>query len=202
MTIQLPCCQYLLKMLCKGVLLMNTILTNKTTYYNPEKKNSMLLFQKHISYLLSKYNTSNSDIVIVCIGSDRATGDCLGPLVGDKLSKSKCPYFVYGTLDAPVHAKNLHRTIKTIYKKHTNPFIIAIDASLGNSNHVGYVSLIQGALKPGIGVNKSLPDIGNISITGIVNISGMINNIIIQSTRLAVVMNLADFISDGLLSSY
>ena len=105
---------------------------------------------------------------------------------------------MYGNLEYPVHAKNLYQTLEHIRKKHADPFIIAIDASLGSSRHVGYVSIIQGALKPGIGVDKDLPDIGDISITGIVNISGMINHMLIQTTRLGLVMNLADFISDGL----
>lgn len=177
---------------------MNALLSQKTSYYNPDSFHSMLSFQKHLSDLLSPHNTSSRDIVIVCIGSDRATGDCLGPLVGDKLSKLNNPFTVYGTLEHPVHAKNLHETVEQIHKNHINPFIIAIDASLGTSRHVGYVSVINGALKPGIGVNKDLPLIGDVSITGIVGISGMINQMIIQTTRLNLVMHLADFISRGL----
>lgn len=177
---------------------MDTLLNKKVSYYNPRKRESINTFQRHLSYLLSTHNAGKKDVVIICIGSDRATGDCLGPLVGDKLLKCNCPFYVYGTLEYPVHAKNLYQTLEHIRKKHSDPFIIAIDASLGSSRHVGYVSIIQGALKPGIGVDKELPDIGDISITGIVNISGMINHMLIQTTRLGLVMNLADFISDGL----
>lgn len=177
---------------------LDALLNKKVSYYNPRKRESINTFKNHLSYLLSAHNADKKDIVIICIGSDRATGDCLGPLVGDKLSKCNCPFYVYGTLDYPVHAKNLYQTLEHVRRKHGNPFIIAIDASLGSSRHVGYVSIIQGALKPGIGVDKELPDIGDISITGIVNISGMINHMLIQTTRLGLVMNLADFISKGL----
>ena len=48
------------------------------------------------------------EVVFLCIGSDRITGDSLGPLIGHKLSKehlSRCS--IYGTLDQPVHALNL-----------------------------------------------------------------------------------------------
>lgn len=170
-----------------------------TTYYNPSKKNAGREFCYHLSKLLRDYNAHLRDIVIVCIGSDRATGDCLGPLVGDMLTKSDNTFYVYGTLEHPVHACNLSSTLKMIKQKYKNPLIIAIDASLGKSSHVGYVSIFEGAIKPGIGVGKKLPLVGDISITGIVNESGSCSNLIIQSTSLGLVMNLANFICRGVL---
>lgn len=134
----------------------------------------------------------------MCIGSDRATGDCLGPLVGEKLSQGGSSVSVYGTLASPVHAKNLPSTIKKIRRYHNDPLIIAVDASLGTSRHVGYVTLGKGALKPGTGVEKKLPQIGDICITGIVNVSGMINQMLLQTTRLHLVFKLSDFIYAGL----
>ena len=77
-------------------------------------------------------------------------------------------------------------------------FIIAIDASLGMANHIGFITLGEGSLYPGIGVNKELPCVGDIFITGIVNISGMLNNLLLQTTRLDIVMKLADFICYGI----
>lgn len=47
-------------------------------------------------------------IILVCIGTDRSTGDALGPLVGTKLEQVGITNFqVFGTLDEPVHALNL-----------------------------------------------------------------------------------------------
>lgn len=57
----------------------------------------------------------NQPLVLICIGSDRATGDCLGPLVGQSLMDFPV-YSVYGTLQFPVHAKNLDKTMELIYK--------------------------------------------------------------------------------------
>ena len=105
---------------------------------------------------------------------------------------------MYGTLASPVHAKNLPSTIKKIRRYHNDPLIIAVDASLGTSRHVGYVTLGKGALKPGTGVEKKLPQIGDICITGIVNVSGMINQMLLQTTRLHLVFKLSDFIYAGL----
>lgn len=147
--------------------------------------------------LLSQH-ISAQDIVILCIGTDRATGDCLGPLVGEHLQQVLPTLPVYGNLKEPIHALNLETTIQSIYNNHKNPFIIAIDASLGIQEHVGYATLSPSPLKPGKGVNKNLPAIGNLSITGIVNVAGFPNSILLQSTRLHTVVTLANCISNAI----
>jgi putative sporulation protein YyaC len=63
------------------------------------------------------------------------------------------------------------------------------------------ITLSNAPLYPGIGVNKKLPAIGDISITGIVNLSGKPGMSLLQSTRLYTVSNMARFISDAILSS-
>jgi len=144
------------------------------------------------------YDESYTDIVIVCIGTDRATGDCLGPLIGYKVKDMRYNnVHVFGTLDEPVHAKNLCEYIK-LFTKFDKPFIIAIDACLGRLERIGFVNIKEGPLSPGSGVNKSLPAIGNINITGIVNVGGFMEIMILQNTRLSVVMNMANLIANGL----
>lgn len=144
------------------------------------------------------YDESYSDIVIVCIGTDRATGDCLGPLIGYKVKDMKYEnVHVYGTLDEPVHAKNLGEYIQQL-NKYEKPFIIAIDACLGRLERIGFINIKDGPLSPGSGVNKNLPAIGNINITGIVNVGGFMEIMILQNTRLSIVMNMANLIANGL----
>ena len=82
-----------------------------------------------------------------------------------------------------------------INQTYEDAFIIAIDASLGKSYHIGYITLGEGSLKPGAGVDKNLPAVGDIFITGIVNFSGLLDNLLLQTTRLNVVMSMADQIS-------
>ncbi|SFS06471.1 spore protease YyaC [Anaeromicropila populeti] len=178
---------------------MNTTKQEKEIhYYNAKDVSTIYDFCKTFTNMLQKKSTSMQEVVLLCIGSDRATGDCLGPIIGYKLSKVSHPnLFVYGTLDKPVHAKNLNETISYIKEHHRNPVLIAIDASLGSTNHVGYITLGEGSLRPGIGVDKELPAVGDIFITGIVNISGMLNHMLLQTTRLDVVMKLADYICVG-----
>lgn len=148
--------------------------------------------------ILTRRLKRHQTAVLICIGSDRATGDCLGPIIGYKLAYyNNYRFAVYGTLESPVHAKNLQDTISFIKKTHKNPLIIAIDASLGTKSHIGYVTLMEGGLRPGIGVDKNLPEVGDISITGIVNLSGMVSQMLLQTTRLHTVMQMADFIVQG-----
>jgi len=145
-------------------------------------------------------NGRDRDVVIVCIGTDRSTGDALGPLIGSKLSAriTRERVSVYGTLDAPVHAVNLKDTITEIQTKHVNPFVIAVDACLGQLSSVGLITLANGPLKPGAGVNKVLPEVGNIHLTGIVNVGGFMEYFVLQNTRLSVVMKMADCIADAM----
>ncbi|MGF7145213.1 putative sporulation protein YyaC [Anaerotaenia torta] len=167
---------------------------NRISYYDSTQKTTAYELGSTLSQLIGEQVLLNRSIIFLCIGSDRATGDCLGPIIGYKLVKymKYHNYHVYGTLEEPVHAKNLKDTIAMIYRKHQDAFVIAIDASLGRSDHIGYITLGEGPLKPGAGVDKELPAVGDIFITGIVNFSGMLDNMLLQTTRLNVVMMMAD----------
>lgn len=153
-------------------------------------------------YLYNNLNPiieENRPIIFLCIGTDRATGDALGPLVGYKLKLLPThKFFVYGTLDNPIHARNIEETLGKINKYFKNPFIVAIDACLGSSHNIGKVILENKPLTPGASLNKNLPAVGDISISGIVNLSGKYEFLVLQNTRLATVMSLADCIYMGI----
>ncbi len=138
-------------------------------------------------------------MVFVCIGTDRSTGDSLGPLIGHKISglKGKGVY-VYGSLESPVHAKNIEAIMKQISQDCENPFVVAIDACLGSMDHIGYVGVGEGPIKPGSGVNKELAPVGDMFVTGIVNFGGFMDFLVLQNTRLFTVMKIADLISTGI----
>jgi len=140
------------------------------------------------------------EIVILCIGTDRSTGDALGPLVGSRLVKTRQHLFtVYGSLEQPVHASNLREKLAEIQRCHRDPFIVAVDACLGHLDSVGCVSVGEGSLLPGAGVHKPLPPVGEVHITAIVNVGGFLEYLVLQNTRLNLVMQLADLIAEGLL---
>lgn len=132
------------------------------------------------------------ELVVLSIGTDRSTGDALGPLVGTHLEQWHPPGLpIYGTLDEPVHAMNLKDTITLIHQKHPRAFILSIDACLGQYKHIGMISLQAGSLRPGAGVNKRLPEVGDLSFTGVVNAGGFMEYFVLQNTRLAYVMKMA-----------
>ncbi len=163
-----------------------------------EERSGIIKLANFIDGLLP---TKKQSIVFICIGTDRSTGDSLGPLVGTKLKRRFPNRHIYGTLQSPVHALNLEETLKTIQTSYANPYIIGIDACLGKLSSIGTVSASDGPVLPGAGVNKQLPPVGNMHITGIVNVSGFMQHIVLQNTRLHLVMTMADFIADSLFLS-
>ncbi len=167
-------------------------------YTHPQAREN---FAEHLSYALQE-RMPCSEIICVCIGTDRSTGDSLGPLVGSLLTAEAPPFVkVYGTLDEPVHAINLPATIQHIQKEHAKALILAVDACLGKLKSVGWIQVGLGPIRPGAGVNKTLPEIGDIHITGIVNVSGFMEYFVLQNTRLGVVMKMAEVISSSILSA-
>ena len=143
-----------------------------------------------------KERKNRRGIVFLCIGTDRSTGDSLGPLIGYKLNQMKISKAtVFGTLERPVHAMNLENYMAVLRTCYQDDLIVAVDASVGNREHVGYVTLGKGALKPGLGVSKELRSVGDIFITGIVGSCGNYDPLMLQSVRLSVVMQMADCIS-------
>lgn len=141
---------------------------------------------------------ADKELVVLCIGTDRSTGDALGPLVGNALIHMVAypGFYVYGTIDHPVHAVNLQETLDRIKELHGDPLIIAVDACLGQISNVGKININPGPLKPGAGVKKSsLPEVGTFHITGIVNVGGFMEYFVLQNTRLSVVMKMAEVIA-------
>lgn len=169
-------------------------------YFNSQSSLVTNTFSEQLNKMIMSLRLPNQPIIIMCIGSDRSTGDSLGPVIGYKLKRESVKNVaVVGTLNSPVHAANLESTLKKIYAVYKDPFIIAIDASLGKENHIGYITLANGPLKPGLGVKKKLPEVGDIHITGIVNTAGIMDNILLQTTHLATIMTLADIIADAFI---
>jgi putative sporulation protein YyaC len=141
------------------------------------------------------------EIVVVCVGTDRSTGDAFGPIIGTKLLHAT-DVTVYGTLDEPVHAVNLGATLERVQKKHgRRPFVLAVDACLGRFDHVGQIILEEGPLRPGAGVKKSLPEFGDFTLTGVVNVCGFMEYFVLQNTRLGVVMRMTDTVVEALRNS-
>lgn len=137
-------------------------------------------------------------VVFLCIGTDRSTGDSLGPLIGYKLKEHQVRQIqIVGTLERPVHAMNLDQSMTMVQAHYPNHVVVAVDASVGYQDHVGCITVGKGALRPGLGVSKELQEVGDIFITGIVGGYGNYDPLMLQSVRLSVVMKMADYICES-----
>ena len=141
-----------------------------------------------------------SKTLFLCIGTDRSTGDSLGPLIGYKLMERPIKHAkIFGTLEQPIHALNIDFCMQGIRNNFSDHIIVTIDASVGDVEHIGYATLGRGPLKPGLGVSKELDAVGDMFITGIVGSSGSGDPMMLHSVRLSVVMRLADCISKSIV---
>lgn len=157
----------------------------------------------NIYQLMSVMNpTFNREIIYLCVGTDRATGDCLGPLVGTRLLALFPAVKLYGTLEKPSHAVNLASVIGEIYDRYVNPLIIAVDASLGDIDRIGCINVRPVGLKPGTALNKLLPVVGDFHISAVVNVGGYLEQMVLQNTRLYQVYTMSEIIARSLYLAY
>ncbi|MGN0298773.1 MAG: spore protease YyaC [Lachnospiraceae bacterium] len=173
----------------------------QVNYYGIGKAFSKEKFAREFAELICRQQGfANHPILCLGIGSDRITGDCLGPLIGYKLERvSHGLILVEGTLQRPVHAMNLEQKVEQIERMVPRPIVVAIDAAVGKEEHIGLITLAKGGLKPGLGVNKRLPQVGQISITGIVTSEAEKEPFYLQQISLSMVMEMADCICQGIV---
>ena len=140
--------------------------------------------------------------VVVCVGSDLAIGDSLGPITGSmlKYKTQGLGAFIYGTLAAPVTAKEIKYMQSFLKQTHANDQILAIDAAVGEKGDIGLMRVTDTPLLPGAGANKKLGAIGDISVLGIVAEKSLTNYGLLNTTRLNLVYTMAEIISDGISS--
>ena len=101
-------------------------------YFDSSSEKAALLLSIRLKSIINTKKKPNQEIIILCIGSDRSTGASLGTHIGYKLKKApQSGFYIYGDLMHPVHAGNLQLYIDKINETFVDPFIIAIDASLG-----------------------------------------------------------------------
>jgi putative sporulation protein YyaC len=159
-------------------------------------------YNSHIEISNSIENYLKDDTIIVCIGTDKCIGDCLGPLVGTILMDRHFELPVYGTIKNPIHALNINNKLLEIKKKHPKSFVIGIDACLGDPNSIGEIHIRDYPINPGKGVGKTLPQVGDISIVGIVDSNEHSDFFTSRSIRLNFVMEMASAISYSIIDVY
>ncbi|MGB9848817.1 MAG: spore protease YyaC [Moorellaceae bacterium] len=138
--------------------------------------------------------------IIVCIGTDRSTGDSLGPLVGTFLQERHPDLPVYGTLAEPLHAANLEEMLGLIRLRHAGRTVVAVDSALGKEASVGKICVCHGALRPGLGLNKILPQIGDVHLMGIIGAGAwnVLDYLTIQNVKLHLVWQMARVMAEAI----
>lgn len=132
----------------------------KITYYDTEAGFEAEKFAARLLLLLMNEMRASGrrQVVFLCIGTDRSTGDSLGPLIGSRLEAEEISnVVVIGTLEHPVHAVNLDRTLEHIEEHYPDAIIIAVDAAVGRWDHVGLVTLEKDRSARDWAFGRSLP---------------------------------------------
>ncbi|MCM3748308.1 spore protease YyaC [Paenibacillus pasadenensis] len=142
--------------------------------------------------IAAKYPTRN-EVVFLCVGSDRSTGDSLGPLVGSLLSEQGFPHVV-GTLEQPCDSEQVGPMLASLREA---TCVIAIDACLGRAESTGLYLVRSGPLQPGQAIGQHLPAVGDFSVAAVVNTQGHKPYWIIQTTSLYRVLGMARTIADA-----
>lgn len=145
-------------------------------------------------------NESCAPPVVVCIGSDLAIGDSLGPITGSllKYKTQGLPFYLYGTLAAPVTAKEIAYMRTFLRETHPTSQVVAIDAAVGNKGDIGLIRVTDSPLLPGAGADKKLGEIGDVTIMGIVAEKSLQNYGLLNTTRLNLVYTMSELISEAL----
>lgn len=172
-------------------------------YYSYSSESSTKEDMDEMSFLLTTLCKSyNREIIFLCIGSDRSTGESFGPFVGTMLKENHFPHHVFGTIADPVHALNLNLVLKEIDNRFSEPIIFGVDACLGDSHQIGSILLKEGPLIPGCAINNLLPELGNYHLKAVVNHLDCITPVSsLNTTRLDTVLTLAKITSTIILNS-
>ena len=174
-----------------------------------EKENIYANFVQDFSETLCSIteNISYSNIIFLCIGTDRLIGDSFGPFVGNRLTKlfrDAERLNVIGTLENNISVSNINAVINNIKNTYTNPFIIAIDAALSRPENVEKIVVSEGPLLLGSSLNRRGIQVGDMNIRGIVGKNcrnANQNLIVLQTVPLNRIINMADIVSTGIYNS-
>ena len=157
----------------------------------------------------AKKDKSYLEIVFLCIGTDKITGDCFGPLVGSKLNEllenhNIFNINIYGTLRENVNYLNINKVIEEIYTKYKKPYIIVVDAALSKKENIGKVYIEKGKTILGNGLNKNKIQIGNLSIKAVVGKDYKLakyNFSTLQNISLNIVMTLSNIVAEAIIET-
>lgn len=139
-----------------------------TIWINSALPDAADIFGRNLRYLLDRVNPHKKPLAFACIGSANTAVpfDNLGPLMGTILTRHGLPN-VYGTMDCPLNALTLPHYMSLLKVAEKNCCLIAIDAAMGTPAQSGHLTLCRGRIHPGSALNRKLPPVGALHITGV-----------------------------------
>jgi putative sporulation protein YyaC len=137
-------------------------------------------------------------LAMLCIGTDRSTGDAYGPLLGTALADQGWPC-VIGTMDAPCDANRLRAATASIP---ADAVVIAFDACLGKEDDIGQFSIAEGPLTPAAATGGQHGPVGHYSIAAIVGRRSVKPLWELQSASLRQVMAMAGMTAQAIQEAW
>ena len=110
--------------------------------------------------------------VIVCVGTDKISGDSLGPMVGSMLRAAGVPCPVYGVEGTTVNGVNLDRYRDFLARCYADVPVIAVDAALGEPDEVGQIRYRRGGVCAGGALGRRSEGLGQLAVLGVVGRRG------------------------------
>ncbi len=168
-------------------------------------KNKYNEFVKSFKTNIYSLDRRYSNYIFLCIGTDKVMGDAFGPLVGKFLSELiENDYeniFIEGTLDNPISYINIDDRLNKIYRIYDNPCLIVVDSALSNDEDIGNIIVKKGKTNLGMGLNKKMYSVGELSVNGIIAKDYKIpkyNFYNLQNISLNFVINFAELVANGI----
>ncbi|CAM4384477.1 spore protease YyaC [Saccharibacillus endophyticus] len=138
------------------------------------------------------------ELLFLCIGTDRSSGDAFGPLLGSRLKAAGFPNVV-GTLEKLCDANNLEELVSSLPDGLT---IVACDACLGKPGSVGKLLATRTALTPAGSMKGSFAPVGDYSIAAVVNSHGPKPYQALQTASLGLVLQLVEQTAEAAKRSF
>ena len=148
-----------------------------------------------------KYYTN---IIFLCVGTNKIMGDAIGPVVGDNLKYIENDFIkVYGTTKNTLNFSNAQYIIENIYERYQKPFLITIDAALGNKKNVEKIFIGNGIIKLGNALEKRICFYSDITIKCVVGsiCNNKVKNIQeLENVNFGCIFNMASIVSNGIIN--
>lgn len=154
------------KIAIRGVDMTNTKKQTKQFEYTLQKKFRQLYFPHY-----------HTELIFLCVGTDKIIGDAIGPIVGTKLEKGLQQndtsdrgknINIYGKIGNTLNFKNAYGLLSYMKKQYKNPFIITIDAALSENGKVGEIVVNEGKIELGNSLGRCIEWDSHINIKGVV----------------------------------